>query len=451
MVMSKRPSIGIDGYNIAMPHGTGVASYGRMLVKAVEGLGYETTGVFGIDPGSSPSLGVYLFYDRLVNPPVLRRGLLATVKRWAHARIHGFPFIDIPRENAVVVEALDDRLPRFDRIVSSARLFERAHKRFRKTGRFTTITLEDAPDIMHWTYPVPLRVQGARNIYTIHDLVPLRLPYTTRDDKTRHHALIAGCVAAADRICTVSNASKADIESLFPAAIGKTVNTYQVSALELELGNPLATPQANAATRAFGLEPDGYFLFFGASEPKKNIGRLLEAYFGLKTQTPLVLVSGRGWHEVDELSLLNADHGAAGERKGSNMIIRINHLRSSVLAKLVASARAVTFPSLYEGFGLPAHEAMLLGAPLLTSNTSALPEIAGDAAILVDPYDVEAIREGLLALDSDPALRQKLRSAGRQKAATFSMQAYGTRLDRLYDEAMGGPVDPQISSDEAAK
>lgn len=434
MIVPHRLSVGIDGYNIAMPNGTGVATYGRMLVQAVRELGYDTTGIFGIDPGTSPNLAPFVFYDRLINPPILRRGITADAKRWVQARISGFPLIEIPIAGHVLIDPIVDRLPTFGRIVSSARLFERAYKRFRKTGRFTNITLRNPPDIMHWTYPVPLRVEGARNIYTIHDLVPLRLPYTTRDDKVQYHALITQCIAMADQICTVSEASKNDIEVLFPSAVGKTLNTYQVSGLSPP--HETEAPVPNAATRAFGLEPDGYFLFFGAAEPKKNIGRLLEAYFGLDTQTPLVLVSGRAWHDIDELTLINADHGESGCRKENSRIVRIDHLRASVLAELVASARGVTFPSLYEGFGLPAHEAMLLGAPLLASNTSALPEIAGDAAILVDPYDVGAIRAALRALDDDVALRHRLRMAGRRQAATFSMPAYTARLDRLYNAAM---------------
>lgn len=437
MIVPPRLSVGIDGFNIAMPHGTGVATYARMLASAAHRLGYKTTGVFGIDAGDANNTAPFLFYDRFVTPPELPRGTVVAARRWLQARIRGFPIVEVPTAGSVATEALSDRLPAFDRIVSSARLFERAGKRFRKTGRFTTIAFPDPPAIMHWTYPVPVRLHGARNIYTIHDLVPLRLPYTTRDDKLRHHALISQCVDSADRICTVSEASRRDIEALFPRAVGKTYNTYQVSGLTVPasaaiLGAARDTPVASAATRAFGLKPDGYFLFFGATEPKKNIGRLLEAYFGLDTQTPLVLVSGRSWHDIDELALLNADYGASGTRRNNPRIIRIDHLRASVLAELVAGARAVTFPSLYEGFGLPVHEAMLLGAPVLAANTGALPEVTGDAAISIDPYDVAAIRAGLARLDGDPALRRSLRAAGRAFAGKFSMQSYTARLQDLY-------------------
>lgn len=177
MTAFQRLSIGVDGYNLAMPHGTGVATYGRMLVQAVRQMGYTTTGIFGIDPGSSRDLAPSLFYDRLVTPATLDRGSLAVARRWVKARTSGYPLIDIPLASHVVTDALVERLPAFDRIVTSARLFERAHRRFRRTGRFTSLALPAPPKIMHWTYPVPLRVEGSRNIYTIHDLVPLRLPF----------------------------------------------------------------------------------------------------------------------------------------------------------------------------------------------------------------------------------------------------------------------------------
>lgn len=433
MTELQRHSIGIDGYNLAMPHGTGIATYGRMLVQAVHELGYTTTGIFGVDPGSSRELAPSLFYDRFVTPATLNRGRLGVVQRWVKARISGYPLIDIPPASHVVTDALADRLPAFDRIVTSARLFERAHRWFRRTGRFISISLPVPPTIMHWTYPIPLRVDGSRNIYTIHDLVPLRLPFTTRDDKAIYHALVKRCILEADQICTVSEASRHDIETLFPSAAGKVVNTYQVSGLIKSTGS--LSPAANAATRAFGLEPDEYFLYFGAAEPKKNLGRLLEAYLGLDTMTPLVIVSGRSWQDVDELALLGADYGKKGRRRNIDRIIRIDHLRTSLLSNLVASARVVTFPSLYEGFGLPVHEAMLLGAPVLTSTTSSLPEIAGDAAVLVDPYDVESIRKGLAVLDGDSALRDRLRIMGRRRAEGFSMHAYTERLARLYNAA----------------
>ena len=99
---------------------------------------------------------------------------------------------------------------------------------------------------------------------------------------------------------------------------------------------------------------------------------------------------------------------------------------------LIRGARAVLFPSLYEGFGLPALEAMLLGTPVVTSNTASMPEVVGDAAITVDPYDVSALVRAIQAVDGDPELRARLAAAGPRRAAQFSPERYAARLEALY-------------------
>ena len=107
-----------------------------------------------------------------------------------------------------------------------------------------------------------------------------------------------------------------------------------------------------------------------------------------------------------------------------------------MLFTLVRGAKAVAFPSLYEGFGLPALEAMMLGTPVLTSNTSSLPEVVGDAALKVDPYDVRAIAGGLRALDDDAQLRARLSLAGGEQARLFTMDRYQERLAAMYDKVL---------------
>jgi glycosyltransferase involved in cell wall biosynthesis len=426
--------IGIDGYNFAIPHGTGIASYGLMLAKTLTTMGHEIDGLFGIDPGSDPSLHEVLFYERLARPvPAARLSLpkrLAVDLGLARPRI-----VPIVPSGLVETEAFSERLPAFQRIWTGARLFDAALRRFRATGKMTQISLPDPPDIIHWTYPVPLRVRGIPNVYTIHDLVPLKLPHATLDRKPEFKALVDACIASAAQICTVSAASQHDIEDMFPQARGLVTNTYQVSSLLN--GEGLCVRSNNeAALKAFGLTPKGYFLFFGAIEPKKNIGRLLEAYLSLDTDTPLVLVSSRSWQSDEELTLLDESASNKDGHKSKSGIVRINHVPRSVLTGLIAQAKAVLFPSLYEGFGLPAHEAMLMGTPVLTSDRGGLREVAGEAAVLIDPYDAASIAVGLSRLDADDRLRETLATAGKEHAARFSIEKYRTSLDLLYARAL---------------
>ena len=290
---------------------------------------------------------------------------------------------------------------------------------------------------MHWTYPVPVKLAGARNLYTMHDMVPLRLPYTTLDVKKNYHGLVERCAREADHLCTVSEASRDDIVSRFPGAAERLSVTYQAS--PLPVGTLDAAPEADAQMieGIFGLRWRGYFLYFGAIEPKKNIGRLIEAYLTTQTRTPLVIVGARAWEADQELKLLG---GELGGQHLAHRIVRLDYLPRKLLLKLVRGAKAVTFPSLYEGFGLPVHEAMLMGTPVLTGNTSSLPEVAGDAALLVDPYDVEAIAVGLRRLDGDDALCADLGARGLVHATRFSVASYEERLARMYATIMERPA-----------
>jgi glycosyltransferase involved in cell wall biosynthesis len=313
--------------------------------------------------------------------------------------------------------------------VSSAGLFPLAQRHFNATGRFLPLRMEQPPEIMHWTYPVPVRLEGARNIYTVHDLVPLRLPYTTLTDKPRFAGLLRGCVAQGDHICTVSDYSRADIIAQSGIDPARITNTYQASFLPDEITVESYEDSARQVRGIFGLEPRGFFLFFGALEPKKNLGRLIEAYLGLGTRTPLVLVGARAWMSEGELSLLP---------ENDQRIVRLDYLGRNALLRLTRTARALLFPSISEGFGLPVLEAMSLGTPVLTSDASSLPEVAGDAALLVDPYDTAAIAAGIARLDADEGLRARLAAAGPGQAERFSQSLYLARLEAMYAAVLAG-------------
>lgn len=431
--------IGIDGYNLAMPNGTGIATYGAMLARTLRSMHHHVEGVFGLDVAGPAEQRETLFYDQLARPTAWRRrrkGLMRTLSTIGAAQ--GLRALPVPT-GTVDARAMAERTAVFDRLSSNPFLFERAHAYFRLTGRFVRLRMADPPAIMHWTYPVPVILKGARNVYTLHDLVPLRLPFATLDEKRHYRALVTACARQADAICTVSDASRADIIELLGVDGGKVVNTYQVSDMETELLDEHPLESARKVEALFGLKRGGYFLYFGAIEPKKNLGRLIEAYLSLGTDTPLVIVAGRSWQSEAETVLLPRADDLASPRHAhlERRIIQIDYLPRHVLMRLLRGARALTFPSLCEGFGLPVHEAMLLGAPVLSSAIGAVQEVAGDAALLVDPYDVEAIGQGLARLDQDAALRADLARRGQAQASRFSMSRYQQRLDQLYQRAQG--------------
>jgi glycosyltransferase involved in cell wall biosynthesis len=433
--------VGVDGFNLALPRGTGVASYARELTWALRGLGASIDVLYGLDvpARSRREVRETLFYSELGREPQpgsasARRG------RWARLR-HALPGIaprtavEVPISGRVLADGFAERMPAFDRIFSHDGLFDVAARYFRCYGRFLPVRLREPPAVMHWTYPLPLRVIGSRNVYTIHDLVPIRLPFASLEDKRYHDRLLRACIARADAICTVSEASRRDILDLYGPAPERVINTYQCIGAFADPGRLSREDLADRLRGLFALQDRGYFLHFGALEPKKNLGRLIEAYIGLETETPLVVVSAPGWNSGAELRLLQDGHGL--RLAGAARVRQIDYLPRELLMLLVRGARAVAFPSLYEGFGLPVLEAMALGTPVVTSNTGPLPEVGGEAALYVDPYDVGAIRDGLARLDADAALRERLAMAGPARAERFSLEAYQARLTELYDAALG--------------
>ena len=429
----QRLTIGIDGYNLAMPRGTGIATYGRTLARTLQSAGHDVTGVFGLHVGDDPPLREALFFDRVGQQETGRRIFggrwqrrLRTLRATLDRRLEAHA-AEVPLTARVDKQAFAERLPAFNRLVSAAGLFPLAMRYFNAHHRFLPLRIERPPAIMHWTYPVPVRLDGARNIYTIHDLVPLRLPYTTLSDKPQFARLLKGCVAQGDHLCTVSEFSRVDIIDQCGVDPAFVTNTYQASMLPAEIEQETWEDSVRQVEGVFGFKPRGFFLFFGAVEPKKNVGRLIEAFLGLRLETPLVLVGARAWLSDGELALLP---------ENDPRIIRLDYLGRNALLRLTRAARAVLFPSIFEGFGLPVLEAMQLGTPVLTGNGSSLPEVAGDAALMVDPYSTAAIAAGIARLDRDEDLRACLGGAGPAQAAYFSEIAYLQRLEAMYARVM---------------
>jgi len=332
-----------------------------------------------------------------------------------------------------VARQFKQTLANHDRVFVARNLFANARNYFARTKAFVNLAFEPRPDILHCTYPLPLRVKSARNVYTIHDLVPLRLPFATQDNKRQLFRLLKKIARDADHIVTVSENSKRDIIELLGVEEDRITNTYQTVDFPKEwLERPIAAI-ANQLEATFGLELYNYLLFYGALEPKKNVRRLIDAYLISGADVPLVLVVGGGWQNDAEMQLLARQcDGAPDPNQSRPRIHRVDYVSSSNLVGLIRGARAVVFPSLYEGFGLPVLEAMVLGTPVVASRAASLPEIAGDAALLVDPYDTDDIARAITTIVDDKDLRSELARRGRYQAAKFSVNNYRERVGALY-------------------
>ena len=344
---------------------------------------------------------------------------------------------------AVLVAGATQSPPAFDGVWTSRNVFDAANRAFAASGLFTPLRFSDGeagwppPDVVHWTCPLPLRGAGRANLYTIHDLVPLRLPFATLDNKRRFFELCRRICSDADRVVTVSEHSKRDLVEILGADEARIVVTYQSVRLPSAVTDRDEAEVAREVEGVFGLDWRGYFIFFGAVEPKKNLARIIEAYLGSGVTAPLIIIGGRAWLDDRETQMLYADIvEISALREGlirrADRIRRYDYLPFNLLMSLIRGAKATLLPSLYEGFGLPVLESMLLGTPVLTSTAGSLPEIAGDAALLVDPYDVDEIRNGIIELDRNSDLRSHLTDRGINQAAKFSPKIYESRLNDLY-------------------
>ena len=292
---------------------------------------------------------------------------------------------------------------------------------------------------MHWTYPMPLRIGGIPNLYTLHDLVPLRLPYTTLDNKRQYLKMVRKIAQTADHIVTVSESAKTDIMSILGVPEKRITNTYQAVNIPAKYRDKPTQIVELELRGTFGLDYKDYYLFWGSIEPKKNVGRIIESYLASGVKAPLVIVGAQAWKSEDELKLLDDDHLRTmiridNETRVKRKIIQLSYAPFPLLVSLIRGAKCTIFPSLYEGFGLPVLESMLLGTPVISSSTASIPEVAGEAAILVDPYDAQKIAQAIRAVDVDEDLRKYLVSAGLTQADRFSEAAYVNRLKPLYTQ-----------------
>lgn len=430
----------IDGYNLGLEKGTGVATYARNLSYELNALGHKVSVLYG-NRGSfnrDALLREIAFFDGAVEQP----RLLELIER-AKQALRGplsYRASLVPITGKVVSRSFSARLPYFDAIYNSNEIFKNAQGAYWMWQRLASVRLPDAPDLAHWTYPLPVRIAKRPNIYTLHDLVPLKLPYTTLDNKRRYLKLMRLLGKEADHIVTVSENSRRDLVELLGIPEERVTNTYQ----SVQIPDKYRLkPEEQVAREVEGVTGFGYkqyFLFWGSLEPKKNIGRMIEAYMAAKTTTPLVIIGAQAWKAEKELALLNEGAGGTGpfagmeRRRGARRrIIRLDYAPFSLLVSLIRGAKGALFPSLYEGFGLPALEAMLLETPVICSNTSSLPEVAGDAARMVDPYDVQAMTAAIRELDLDGDLRAELVQRGTAQAARYSPENYRRRLAGVYE------------------
>lgn len=276
-------------------------------------------------------------------------------------------------------------------------------------------------------YVLPPLLQ-CRSVVTIHDCIHLMFPEYLPNRLAYYYAKGSMWAASrkSDRILTVSEASKRDILRFFDVRPEKVVVIY--NAIDERFIAPADPERMDLVRQRYQLNHP-FVLYVGNIKPHKNIERLIASFGRARGQCDdnlkLIIIG-------DEISKYPGLRQQVHKHKLDKHVRFLGFQPMETLAAFYRLARAFVFPSLYEGFGLPPLEAMACGAPVVTSNVSSLPEVAGGAALLVDPYDEEAIADGIVRAVNDESVRAELIEKGRQRARTFSWKQSVRKIHEIY-------------------
>jgi len=300
--------------------------------------------------------------------------------------------------------------------------------------RFAWKLFRDRLDLFHATHYVLPPLYKTRAVVTIHDIIHLLYPQflPSRAAHFYARAMIRRALKRADRIITVSYNTKRDLADYFGIPGSRTEVIYNGVSGRFRPDIPEA--ERRRAAGKYGLASP-YLLFLGGEKPHKNVQNVVRAFGEARRKHGLphsLVLAGPLPHNPARLDALVA----ALELTGS--VARPGIVEEEDLPGLYAGASAFLYPTLYEGFGLPVVEAMACGTPVLTSSTSALQEIAGGYAYLVDPMDVDAIATGIALLATDEKVRSDFIELGKKRALDFSWDKAAERTLEVYAAALRG-------------
>jgi glycosyltransferase involved in cell wall biosynthesis len=279
----------------------------------------------------------------------------------------------------------------------------------------------------HYTLPF---TTPCNSVVTIHDCIHLLFPQYLPSRVAYIYARTALWIAAnrSSRVLTVSEASKKDILSFF------NIDPEKITVIPNGIdGQFMIEPSTEAIARVqerYQLKSP-FLLYVGNVKPHKNLERLIDAFFKLRkdglTNLTLLIIG-------DEITKYTTIRRTVHRYQLHKYVRFLGFVPSDTLSILYRLADAFVFPSLYEGFGLPPLEAMASGTPVVTSNVSSLPEVVGNAAVLVDPYDVNSIANGIQTILEDPLYREKLTKNGLERAKHYSWERSVAKVKQIYGE-----------------
>ena len=290
----------------------------------------------------------------------------------------------------------------------------------------------EGADLFHAPHYVLPPLTPCKSVVTIHDCIHLRFPQYLPNRAAYAYARSSLWMAAhrAKRVLTVSEASKRDILKYFHLPESKIDVIH--NAIDERFGEAPAEEEITRVRERYQLN-DPFVLYAGNIKPHKNLERLIDAFHLLRRHgldhVKLLIIG-------DEISKYATLRRAVHRHKLHQHVRFFGFVPDQTLAVLYRLAGVFVFPSLYEGFGLPPLEAMSSGTPVVTSNVSSLPEVVGDAALLIDPNDPHAIADAMRRVLTEPALRDDLRRRGFERVRHFSWERSVARVRQIYDEVL---------------
>jgi glycosyltransferase involved in cell wall biosynthesis len=287
-------------------------------------------------------------------------------------------------------------------------------------------------DLFHATdFTLPPTLPFTKTILTVHDLSFVRVPDATSHKLKKYlNVVVPRSAHAANHIIADSQATKDDLIEFYDLPSEKI--TVLLSGIDSRYQIVKSGHLTMTIRNKYHIPKTPYIFSVGTIQPRKNYSRVIRALKILRDkgyELDFVIAGGKGWLE-DEMYQTIAETGL------QNHVHLIGFADDDDLPALYSGAECVAFPSLYEGFGFPVLEGMACGTPVVTSNVSSLPEVAGDAALLVDPYDIEAITDAIRRILDDSDLRQTLIERGIAQAAKFTWEKSAQELCQIYNKIL---------------
>jgi glycosyltransferase involved in cell wall biosynthesis len=263
-----------------------------------------------------------------------------------------------------------------------------------------------------------------KSVITVHDLTFVHYPQGFNFSTRLYYKLFfRRSLENADMIIADSEATKKDLMQIYNIPVNK-IQTIYLGVDEI-FKNVTDKKKIKEVKRKYSL-PEKYFLFVGLLSPRKNVRRALKAFAQLHTEHKFVIVGNKGWLYEPIFKLIE-------DLNLKERVIFTKYADSEDLPAIYSCAEALIFPSLYEGFGLPIVEAMACGCPVITSNISSMPEVAGDAAILINPYNVEEIKNAMNTIMINKKVRMDLIKKGYENIKRFSWQKMAEKTVKVYE------------------